>query len=361
MPSLFDPITIGAIEAPNRIFMAPLTRTRATPTHVPTDLMIEYYRQRAGAGLIISEATGISRQGLGWPSAPGLWTDEQVEAWKPVTEAVHTAGGRIVAQLWHMGRLARPDVTGLQSLSSSATRAPYHDPDKNPYDTARPATLDDIRQTLDDYAAASRNAIRAGFDGVQVHGANGYLIDQFLRDGTNLRDDDYGGSPENRIRLMREAVERVIAEVGADRTSIRLSPNGETQGADDSDPASVFIPAAKVLNDLGIAFLELREQAPDGTFGKTDVPKLSPQIRQVFKGPLVLNQDYSKEAGQADLDSGVADAIAWGRLFIANPDLPERFRRDAALNPPNPKTFYAPGPEGYTDYPALDGLEAARV
>ncbi|MEH3046040.1 alkene reductase [Sphingomonas adhaesiva] len=361
MPSLFDPITLGAIDAPNRILMAPLTRTRATTDHVPTEMMIEYYRQRASAGLIISEATGISRQGLGWPKAPGLWTREQVEAWKPVTEAVHKAGGRIIAQLWHMGRLARPDVTGLQSLSSSTQRAPYHDPDKNPYDTPRAATLDEIRQTLDDYAQASRHAIEAGFDGVQVHGANGYLIDQFLRDNTNLRDDDYGGTPENRIRLMREVMERVVAEVGAGRTSIRLSPNGETQGADDSNPEAVFVPAAKVLNDLGIGFLELREQSPDGTFGASNVPKLSPKIREVFTGPLVLNQDYSKEAGQADLDSGVADAIAWGRLYIANPDLVERFRSDAPLNVPNPKTFYVPGPEGYIDYPSLDQVETAAA
>lgn len=353
MPTLFDPITLGAIEAPNRILMAPLTRTRATPEHVPTEIMIEYYTQRASAGLIISEATGISRQGLGWPAAPGLWTREQVEAWKPVTESVHRAGGRIVAQLWHMGRLARPDVTGLQSLSSWTLRAPYHDPEKNPYDTPRAMTLDDIRQTLDDYAAATRNAIEAGFDGVQVHGANGYLIDQFLRDNTNQRDDDYGGTPENRIRLMREVMERVIAEAGAGRVSIRLSPNGETQGADDSDPEAVFVPAAKVLDDLGIGFLELREQSPDGTFGASNVPKLSPKIREVFKGPLVLNQDYDQQSGQRDLDAGVADAIAWGRLWIANPDLVERFRQSAALNPPNPKTFYVPGPQGYTDYPAL--------
>ncbi|KQT35038.1 alkene reductase [Sphingomonas sp. Leaf412] len=358
MPSLFDPITIGDLTVPNRVFMAPLTRTRSTDAHVPTDIMIEYYRQRAGAGLIISEATGISAQGLGWPNAPGLWTAEQVEAWKPVTAAVHDAGGRIVAQLWHQGRLARPDVNKLQPLSSSATRAPYHKPDANPYGEARAATPDDIRQTLDDYASASRNAIAAGFDGVQVHGANGYFIDQFLRDGTNLRDDDYGGSPENRIRLMREVMERVVAEVGAGRTSIRLSPNGETQGADDSDPESVFVPAAKALNDLGIAFLELREQAPDGTFGASDVPKLSPAIRKVFTGPLVLNQDYTAQAAQADLDSGVADAIAWGRLFIANPDLPERFRTGAALNTPNPRTFYSAGPEGYIDYPALETAAA---
>lgn len=358
MPSLFDPITLGAIEAPNRILMAPLTRTRATDDHVPTEIMIDYYRQRAGAGVIISEATGISRQGLGWPNAPGIWTAEQVEAWKPITDAVHKADGRIVVQLWHMGRLARPDTTGLQSISSSPIRAPYVNPEKNPYDTPRAATLDEIKQTLDDYAAASRNAIAAGFDGVQVHGANGYLIDEFLRNGVNHREDEYGGSPENRIRLMREVMERVVAEIGAGRTSIRLSPNGETQGTDDSDPEAVFLPAAKVLNDLGIGFLELRELAPDGTYGASDVPKLSPKIREVFTGPLVLNQDYSQAAGQRDLDSGIADAIAWGRPFIANPDLVERFRQGAPLNEPNPRTFYSKGAEGYIDYPAL---EAATV
>ncbi|WP_174280442.1 alkene reductase [Sphingomonas bacterium] len=352
MPSLFDPIAVGDIHAANRIFMAPLTRGRSTPDHVPTELMIDYYRQRAGAGVIITEGTGVSRRGLGWPGAPGLWTDAQVEAWKPVTAAVHEAGGRIVAQIWHMGRLARPDVTGVTPLSSSATRAPYHKED-NPYAQAQAATLDDIAQAQDEYATGALNAIRAGFDGVQLHGANGYLIDQFLRDGTNQRDDDYGGSPENRIRFMRESVARVIDAIGAGRTAIRLSPNGETQGADDSDPESVFIPAARALDELGIAFLELREQAPDGTFGKTDVPKLSPQIRKVFKGALVLNQDYSVEAAQRDLDSGVADAIAWGRRFIGNPDLPERFRRGAELADDDMGTWYTAGSEGYTDYPAL--------
>jgi 2,4-dienoyl-CoA reductase-like NADH-dependent reductase (Old Yellow Enzyme family) len=361
MPNLFDPITLGAIEAPNRILMAPLTRTRSRDDHVPTEMMIEYYRQRASAGLIISEATGISPQGLGWPNAPGLWTRAQVEAWKPVTAAVHEAGGRIVAQLWHQGRLARPDVNKLQPLSSSATRAPYHKPEKNPYGEARAATLDEIREAVDQYGEATRNALEAGFDGVQVHGANGYFIDQFLRDGTNLRDDDYGGSPENRIRLLREVMERVIAEAGAGRSSIRLSPNGETQGADDSNPEAVFVPAARLLNDLGIGFLELREVGPEGTFGTTDVPKLSPKIREVFTGPLVLNQDYTQEAGQADLDSGVADAIAWGRLFIANPDLVERFRAHAPLNTPNPRTFYTPGPVGYIDYPTLAEAEAVRA
>ncbi len=357
MPSLFDPIQLGDISAANRILMSPLTRGRSTDDHVPTDIMIEYYRQRAGAGLIISEGTGISRQGLGWPNAPGLWTEAQVEAWKPVTEAVHQAGGKIVAQIWHMGRLSRPDVTGVTPLSSSATRAPYHKPE-NPYAEAKAATLDDIKQAQDDYATAATNAVRAGFDGVQLHGANGYLIDQFLRDNTNFRDDDYGGSPENRIRFMREAVERVVDAIGAGRTSIRLSPNGETQGADDSDPASVFIPAAAALDALGIAFLELRELAPNGTFGSTEVPKLSPEIRKVFKGPLILNQDYTFDEAQADLDSGVADGIAFGRKFIANPDLVERFRRGAPLNQDNMATWYSKGPEGYIDYPALEAAAA---
>jgi N-ethylmaleimide reductase len=357
MPSLFDPIQLGDIHAANRIFMSPLTRGRSTDGHVPTEIMIDYYRQRASAGLIITEGTGISQEGLGWPNAPGLWTDEQVEAWKPVTAAVHEAGGKIVAQIWHMGRLSRPDVIGMTPLSSSATRAPYHK-EPNPYGEARAATLDDIARVQDDYATAARNAIRAGFDGVQLHGANGYLIDQFLRDGTNHRDDDYGGSPENRIRFMRESVARVADAIGAGRTGIRLSPNGETQGADDSDPASVFVPAAAALDALGIAFLELREQGPDGTFGKSDVPKLSPEIRKVFKGPLVLNQDYDGASAQADLDSGVADAIAFGRKYIANPDLVERLRQGASLNQDDPKTWYSMGREGYTDYPALETQDA---
>ena len=357
MPSLFDPIQLGDISAANRVLMAPLTRGRSTAGHVPTALMIDYYRQRCGAGLIITEGTGVSREGMGWPKAPGLWTEEQVEAWKPVTAAVHQSGGRIVAQIWHMGRLARPDVTGLAPLSSSATRAPYHKQD-NPYGEARAATLDDIARAIDDYGASARNAIRAGFDGVQLHGANGYLIDQFLRDGTNLRDDAYGGSPENRIRFMTQAVSRVADEIGADRTGIRLSPNGETQGADDSDPASVFVPAAKALDELGIAFLELREQSPEGTFGRSDVPKLSPQIRAVFKRPLILNQDYSLDQAQAALASGLADGIAFGRKFIANPDLVERLRAGAALNDDDQKTWYTDGPEGYTDYPALSDAMA---
>ncbi len=361
MPSLFDPIQLGAIHAPNRIVMAPLTRGRSTRAHVPTPIMADYYSQRAGAGLIITEATGISREGLGWPYAPGLWTDEQVEAWKPVIRAVHAAGGRIVAQLWHMGRQVHSSVIGGQPVSSSATKTAgqaHTYEGKQDFEIARPLDTAEIPRLLDDYARATRNAIAAGFDGVQVHGANGYLIDQFLRDNANHRTDRYGGSPENRIRLMREVVERVAQVAGTDRTSIRLSPNGDSQGVDDSDPEAVFIPAVKALAEIGIGFLELREPGPNGTFGKTEVPKLSPRIREAFTGPLVLNSDYHDDTAQAALDSGVADAISFGRPFIANPDLPERLRSGAGLAKDDMPTWYSQGPQGYTDYPALETAEA---
>ena len=357
MSSLFDPIQLGAIHAPNRILMAPLTRGRSTRAHVPTEIMQTYYAQRAGAGLIITEATGISQQGLGWPYAPGLWTDEQTEAWKPVTEAVHKAGGRIMAQIWHMGRLVHPSyLGGAAPVSSSPTTAPSHAytyGGKQPYTEARALRLDEIPALLDDYAKATRNAIAAGFDGVQIHAANGYLIDQFLRDNSNFRDDIYGGSPENRIRLLREVAAVVAGEIGADRTAVRLSPNGDSQGAFDSDPESVFLPAAKALSDLGIAFLELREPGPNGTYGSTDQPKASPAIRTVFKGPLVLNSDYGFTDGQATLDAGVADAITFGRPFISNPDLPVRFSKKLPLADAPIATWFSQGPEGYIDYPAV--------
>ena len=362
MPSLFDPIQLGAISAPNRILMAPLTRGRAEKSGVPTPIMADYYTQRASAGLIISEATGMSREGLGWPFAPGLWTDEQTEGWKPVTAAIHAAGGHIVAQLWHMGRQVHSSVIGGQPVSSSATRTAgqaHTYEGRQDFETARPLEVAEIPRLLEDYARATKNAIAAGFDGVQIHAANGYLIDQFLRDNANFRDDRYGGSPENRIRLLRDVAERVASVAGADRTAVRMSPNGESQGVNDSDPESVFLPAAKALSEIGIAFLELREPGPAGTFGHTDVPRLSPKIREVFTGPLVTNSDYfTRDQAQAELDSGNADAIAFGRAFLANPDLPERLKHDAPLNPDNPKTWYSRGPEGYTDYPAMETASA---
>jgi N-ethylmaleimide reductase len=363
MPSLFDPIQLGAIAAPNRILMAPLTRGRSVGEHVPvTALKAEYYAQRADAGLIIAEATGISQEGLGWPSAPGIWSDAQVEAWKPVTDAVHEAGGRIVLQLWHMGRLVHPDfLGGAQPVSSSATTAPgdaHTATGKQPYVEARALKLDEIPRVIGDYVHAATNAMKAGFDGVQLHSANGYLIDQFLRDNSNFRDDAYGGPVENRIRLLREVTQALADTVGADRTSVRLSPNGETQGADDSNPIALFTAAAAALHDIGIGFLELREIKTFGLFGTTTVPRVSPEIRKVFTGPLVLNQEYKLASAQEDIASGLADAISFGRPYISNPDLVARLERDADLTPDNFKTWYSNDAEGYTDYPVMAAVDA---
>ena len=357
MPKLTDPIQLGAIRAPNRILMAPLTRGRADRQGVPTPIMVDYYRQRASAGLIISEATGISRLGLGWPYAPGLWTDAQVAGWRPITEAVHEAGGRIVAQLWHMGRLVHPDVGGAQPVSSSVTTAPAHAhtwTGNKPYVEARALGLEEIPALLDDYARATENALAAGFDGVQLHAANGYLIDQFLRDNANHRIDAYGGPIDNRIRLLTEVVERLAAVAGADRVGVRLSPNGESQGVNDSQPHALFEAAARALGELGTAWLELREPRPDSNFGKPDVAPVHPVIRKAFGGPLVLNSDYDATTGQAALDAGEADAVAFGRPFIANPDLPLRLAERLPLNAPDYPTFYTQGEKGYVDYPAWE-------
>jgi 2,4-dienoyl-CoA reductase-like NADH-dependent reductase (Old Yellow Enzyme family) len=363
MSSLFDPIRIGSLDCPNRILMAPLTRGRSTREGVPTAIMGTYYAQRAAAGLLISEGVGISREGLGWPNAPGLWTEAQVDGWKPVIEEVHRAGGRIIAQLWHMGRLVHPDyLSGGAPLSASATIAPFkahtHD-GKKPYEAARAATLDDIARTVADYAAAARNAAKAGFDGVQLHGANGYLIDQFLRDGTNLRDDEYGGPTANRVRLLREVVAALVAEVGADRTHVRLSPNGAVQGCDDTDAQALFTAAGAVCGELGIASLELREPGDQSSFLATDVPPVSPHIRKVFGGTLILNSDYVGSTAEARLAEGLADAISFGRPFIGNPDLVARLRAGLPLADYDPKKAYTPGPEGYTDYPAATEQAAA--
>jgi len=362
MPDLFDPITLGALRLPNRIVMAPLTRGRATRAGVPTPIMGEYYAQRATSGVIISEATGISREGLGWPYAPGLWSEAQVEGWKPVVAAVHAAGGRIVAQLWHMGRLVHPSVSEMQPISASATTGPAlaHTYDgKQPLPEARAVSTDDIARIIGEYAGAARNAIAAGFDGVQIHGANGYLIDQFLRDATNLREDAYGGMIANRLRFLSDVMQAVIAVTGAARTAIRLSPNGAVNGCHDSDGMRLFTAVAAELEALGVPWIELREPGPQSSFRATDEAPVSPEMRKVFSGKIVLNSDYDGASGQAKLGEGVADAISFGRPFIANPDFVERIRTGAGLNAPDVATFYSQGPQGYTDYPKL--TDARRI
>ncbi|MGX7953680.1 alkene reductase [Tsuneonella sp. HG249] len=364
--ALFTPVDLGEIRAKNRILMAPLTRGRSTqPGSVPNEMMVEYYRQRAGAGLIISEATGISVEGLGWPAAPGIWSQEQVEGWKPVTKAVHDAGGLIVLQLWHMGRLVHPDfLGGNPPVSASATCAPGHahtPTGRQDYQQARELAKDEIARVVGDYRTAAENAKAAGFDGVQLHGANGYLVDQFLRDATNLRSDEYGGSALNRTRFLREVLTALIDVWGAGRVSVRLSPNGETQGCDDSDPATTFGAAAKVCEELSLGFVELRQPGPAGTFGRTDVPQQDGVIRKFYTGPMVLNSDYTAESAEADIVSGRCEAIAFGRPYISNPDLAERIAVGAewAENVNVPASWYLPGPAGYIDYPAMDEERAA--
>ena len=357
MPDLFDPIDLGAIRCPNRVVMAPLTRGRASREGVHDALAATYYAQRAEAGLIISEATGISREGLGWPYAPGLWTEAQVEGWRPVTEAVHEAGGRIVAQLWHMGRLVHPDLGGGAPVSASATKGPHrlhtYEGKKDAVE-ARALPTGEIGRVVEDYRAAAANAMRAGFDGVQIHGANGYLIDQFLRSSSNRRDDDYGGSAENRMRFLKEVVEAIGGEIGMDRTALRLSPIGEVNGVEDAAPEETFAKVAAMLDAVGLAWLEMREPGEDSSFAKADHERVSPIMQRHFSRPIGLNSDLDRDSAQALLDAGTADFAAFGRPFIANPDLVRRLRDGEPLNDPDPKTFYTRGPEGYVDYPELE-------
>ena len=362
MPGLFNPLQLGSLELPNRIFMAPLTRARAGREGVPNELMARYYAQRASAGLIISEATGITREGLGWPDAPGLWNEAQVDGWKGVTGAVHQQGGRIVAQLWHMGRLVHPDLGGGQPVSSSATTAPdfaHTYEGKKLYARARAATRADIDRVLDDYARAAANAIAAGFDGVQVHGANGYLVDQFLRDSANFRDDDYGGSIRNRIRFTRQVLEAVGGTIGMDRVGIRFSPNILVQGVEDSDPVPLFAELAKVLEELRVPWIELREPDKVTAAGSVPTAPVSPAMRLHYSGRIVINSDHDWTDARGRIDEGHADAVSIGRLFIANPDLVKRIALRAPLNPGDPSTFYSGGAQGYVDYPSLAEQEAA--
>lgn len=357
MPTLFDPIGYGSIQAVDRIVMAPLTRAKATKTGVPTSIMAAYYAQRATAGLIISEATGISRQGLGWANAPGIWNDEQLEAWKPIVNGVHDKGGKIVCQLWHMGRMAHSVNTGEQPVAPSPSTAPGYThtyEGKKPCEEARALRLDEIPGIIEAYAKAAENAIKAGFDGVQIHAANGYLLHEFLSDGTNHRTDEYGGNPENRVRLLREVTGAICQAIGPSKVGVRLSPNGVLQGTEDSCPEAVYIPVAEMLQDLGVAWLELRELTPMSE-PPTNQPRLSPKIRKVFHNPLVLNQDYGHDNAEKAVLSGAADAISFGRPFISNPDLVRRLKDNLPFQPIDRDNLYngAQNIKGYLDYPVI--------
>jgi 2,4-dienoyl-CoA reductase-like NADH-dependent reductase (Old Yellow Enzyme family) len=354
MPTLFDPIRVGDLDLPNRIFMAPLTRARAAEDRVPTPLMREYYVQRASAGLILTEATSVTPMGVGYARTPGIWSEAQVEGWRAITEGVHAAGGRIFLQLWHVGRISDPSfLDGQLPVAPSAIAARGHvsilRPER-PYAVPRALRTDELPGVVEAYRLGAQNAQKAGFDGVELHGANGYLLDQFLQDGSNHRDDGYGGSIENRARLLLEATDAVLSVWGPDRVGMHLAPRADAHDMGDSDRAATFGYVARALGERRIAFICAREHvAPD---------RLGPSLRAAFGGVYVVNEKFTMEQSEEDLREGRADAVAFGVKFIANPDLPARLRSGAALNNPDPSTFYASGPKGYTDYPALQRAAA---
>ena len=353
MPSLFDPIRIGAWTLPNRVVMAPLTRCRASAGRVPNAMMAEYYRQRSSAGLILSEATSVDPMGVGYPDTPGIWSDEQVAGWKLVTQAVHEAGGQILLQLWHVGRVSDPIyLNGLAPVAPSAIAPKGHVSLVRPMKSfVTPRALDraELPAIIAAYRKGAENAQKAGFDGVEIHGANGYLLDQFLQDSTNKRNDDYGGPIENRARLMLEVADAVVSVWGADRVGMHLAPRCDSHDMGDSNPAATFGYVAKELGRRKLAFLCARE-----AYSHPEIPALGPELKRLFGGNYIANEGFTRESADAALAAGTADAVAFGKTFIANPDLPERLRTGAPLNPQDSATFYGAGPKGYTDYPALN-------
>ncbi|MEM9007888.1 MAG: alkene reductase [Cyanobacteria bacterium P01_F01_bin.86] len=359
LASIFQPLQLGEIATPNRIIMAPLTRARSGVSRIPNGLMQEYYSQRASAGLIISEATQISEQAAGWQQTPGIYNDEQIAGWQKITEAVHQRGGKIVLQLWHTGRASHPDFQPNGDLPVSASaiapQGEIHTPlGKKSYVSPRPLTLEEIPGVVEQYATATRNAKAAGFDGVEIHAANGYLIDQFLRDGTNQRTDKYGGLIENRARFLLEITEAVVNEWSCDRVGVRLSPYVAFNDMKDSNPLATFTYVAEALNRFNLAYLHVIEALP-GHFmaAADDVEPILPHLRKAFKGSIILNGGYDAQTGATAIQNQATDAIAYGVPFIANPDLVERFKQNAPLNEPDPATFYTHDSKGYTDYPVL--------
>lgn len=353
MSNLFEPLSLGDITLPNRIVMAPLTRCRASAGRVPNELMAEYYAQRAGAGLILSEATCVSPQGVGYPDTPGIWSDEQVEGWTQITQAVHAAGGRIFLQLWHVGRISHPDyLNGELPVAPSAIAPLGHVSLLRPmreYVTPRALETAELPGIVEAYRKGAENAKRAGFDGVEIHGANGYLLDQFLQDSTNHRTDNYGGAIENRARLLLEATDAAISVWGAGRVGVHLAPRGDSHTMGDSDPLNTFGYVAEQLGRRGIAFIFTRESLGEN--------RISPALKKRFGGVLIANEGFNRETARQVIAAGEADAVSFGKDYISNPDLVRRLQLNVPLNPYHPETFYGaglPDPKaGYTDYPSL--------
>ncbi|UTF61723.1 alkene reductase [Gilvimarinus sp. DA14] len=350
MASLFDPLQLGELSLNNRIIMAPLTRCRASEGRVPNALMAEYYRQRASAGMIISEATSVTPMGVGYPDTPGIWSDEQVAGWQQVTQAVHAEGGKILLQLWHVGRISDPIyLNGQLPVAPSALKPAGHVSLVRPmkdYETPRALETDEISDVIQAFRVGAENAKRAGFDGVEIHGANGYLLDQFLQSGTNQRTDAYGGSLENRARLMLDITDAVLSVWPAGRVGMHLAPRGDGHDMSDANPAETFGYIASELGKRGLAFICTREHEAEDSLG--------PKLKEQFGGVYIANEKFDKASANRWLKEGKADAVAFGVPFIANPDLPRRLRKDAELNTPRPELFYGGGKDGYTDYPSLE-------
>lgn len=352
MPSLFEPLAVGDLLLPNRVLMAPLTRCRAGASRIPNALMAEYYAQRASAGLIFSEATVIDPTGIGYADTPGIWSSEQIVGWRQVTQAVHAAGGRIFLQLWHVGRVSHPSfLDGRLPVAPSAV-APAGNvrllQPATPFVAPRALERSEIPEIVAAFARAAQNAELAGFDGVELHGANGYLLDQFLQDSANRRDDDYGGSVENRARLLLEVTDAAISVWGPGRVGVHLAPRGDSHSMGDTDRLATFSHVARELGRRRIAFLCAREYAGPDSIGQ--------ELRAAFGGIYIANERFTGQSAQQALDAEAADAVAFGKLFLANPDLPARLLCGAALNVPRTDFFYHGGATGYTDYPALTGM-----
>jgi N-ethylmaleimide reductase len=358
MPNLFEPVQLGSFVLANRVFMAPLTRTRADADGVPSNLAATYYGQRASAGLIVTEATQISPMGKGYSNTPGIHSPEQVRGWSRIVESVHNSGGRIFLQLWHVGRISHSSLlpNNAQPVAPSAVRANAHTHiATGAAQVSEPVALTPrgIKETLADYRRAASNAKEAGFDGVEIHAANGYLIDQFLRTGTNQRTDEYGGVAPNRVRFLTEAVEQVLEAWDSKLVGVRISPTVDFNDMRDDNPLETFSVTVARLNDFGLGYLHVVERAQDSNGSGEEALALSAHLRTLWKGLYVVNGGYDGLKGEEALRTGHADAVAYGRAFLANPDLPRRLQLGAALNEPDPTTFYGGGAAGYTSYPAL--------